>query len=554
MDRRQPKRRWIDVDATDGSLDALPIDVIRRFSDFIPPRDLDEFRVTCSRHWETLHGRHKNYKVRHTTIDAITKTISEAMEGNEDHMNITIGNRDFNLSLAKKFKTLCSARSLRRLNVTMYPRYLHPTSQDPLRPGRHKDGGILVKNITHISEQATSLNTLFLDFPSGRRSCRHVDAIDPSGLRAIGGLSVLKHLVVLQVDLWGAKIGDAGAQALSGLKASSTLRVLGLDLSTNLIGPEGAKAIATLKEAPSLKVLTLFLDHNAFGNIGAIALASLEEARALVKLELQMAFCEIGDLGVGEFAKLKRIPDLTLGLPRNRFGASGVERLGDVCNGGRIVKLSLDLSQNMIGPIGIAALVAKFKTASALEWLSLDLARTRLHDIGGTVPLVEAPVLSVLYLFLDDNHIHNEGLQVLMGMKNIRSLYLSLAHNKITQNGMDALGALLQKWKGSSVFLNLTSNHIRDGATSGDDFCAWLGIASCMCAPRCAQCDIGMQITDGHCVNLYQNPIHAGFLKKLSERVALNFNGNSMNVWSEKEWNGLIGIERTLENITPVNR
>jgi hypothetical protein len=550
MNRRHPKRRRIDVDDTDGTFDALPDEVIRRLSDFIPPRDLDGFRLTSLRHWQILHGRHRNYTVRHGTIDEITKTISKVTEGNEEHMTITIGNRDFNSSLAKKFKTLCSAGSLRRLDITMYPGYLHPRSRDPLTPGPVTNGAILAGSIAHINAYATSLTTLSLSFPSGRRSAQHVDAIDSFGLRAIGGLSILTHLVALNIDLFGAKIGNDGARALSALKDSGTLRHLGLDLTCNQIGPEGANAIATLKDAPSLKTLTLFLESNAIGDGGAVALASLGEAHALDSLELQVAFCQIGDFGVAAFAKLTLIPSLTLGLSHNGFGAAGVERLGDMCASDHIVKLSLDLSHNMIGPIGIAVLVAKFKSASALEWLYLDLARTRLHDIGGTVPLVEAPALSALHLFLDDNRIHDEGLRVLMGMKQVRRLHLSLAHNKITQNGMDALGELLQKWKESSVFINLPNNRIRDGATPGD-VCAWLGIASWMCAPRCAHCDVGMPITHRHRVNLYKNPMSAGFLKKLIERSSLDFNGKSINVWSEREWNALTGIKRELQDITP---
>jgi hypothetical protein len=514
----QSKRHCIEIrDDYHSNFSTLPVDLLRNLSDFVPPTDLDQFRLTSRRHQKILNGRHKHYKVHYRTISKITKAISNPMEGNEEHMTVTIGNRDFNTTLAKKFKRLCGAQSLRNLHVTMYPGYYHPRSYDPYGPERCTDGAILVENIKHISEHATHLQTLSLVFPSGRVTRQHVDAINASGLRAIAGLNVLMYLRDLRLDLYGANIGDAGVQALSALRTSPALEILELNLCANQIEVQGAEAIATLNETPSLRRLLLHLGFNRLGDAGTIALALLGKACALETLEIDLRGNGIGDPGVGALAELREIPSLRLDLCENSFGANGVEALAGIFDDGSVVRLHLNLRQNSIHTSGINALARKLKTASTLDWLCLDLAFTNVGEIPGVVPLIEAPALSVLYLLLEGNQIDDAGLQVLTELKIVPSIHLSLAYNDVTDAGVDVLGALAQRAQTSLLHLNLTHNDIHDdGIHALDAF-----------------------VPCSHYVNLSQNPM-SPYLRNLFDSFTDDSHRyTGINTWSEEKWNKL---------------
>jgi hypothetical protein len=527
-------RHGIAIPPMASTFDTLPIEIVHRISDFVSVNDLDEFRLTSHYYEEILNGRHKHYKLHYRNIGRISRAISKPMYGNEECMTVTIDNRNFNKALARQFKGLCGAKSLRKMAVVFHPCYYH--AHHVHGPNRITDGALLARQITHISERSKSLQVLSLTFlPDCPDTGLHVDAIGVSGLGAIGGLNVLPYLRKLHLDLHGAKIGDAGAQALSALGTSPGLEILNLGLYCNQIGPEGAKAIALFNESRSLRELFLDLAFNVLGDAGTIALAALGQARGIRQLHIDLQGNKISNLGIGALTQLHRIPDLsdlTLNLSGNLFGASGVAAFASQCDG-NVESFELNLSSNAIDATGIDALVGKLGTTPALRWLYLDLRCTGIDIAGGRalLKLMDAPALRDLHLLLELNEINDACVRVLSGLVRVQrcpvSLHLGLRANHITAAGVDSLIAMLHRAGTQTLYINLAHNGIHEASI-------WTLRTELATLARHGQV---------HVINLNHNPMSLQTRAEL-KRSLPGPNPCHRLIWSEEAWADLCGVKR----------
>ncbi len=238
-----------------------------------------------------------------------------------------------------------------------------------------------------------------------------------------------------------------------------------LDLGRNLLGPEGMRGLAKIK-FPRLVEIELF--GNRIGDRGATFLGKAAFAKNLIRLglggerrygmdndigeegfasllpnlesmvDLQLAYNRAGNAAAAAIDNCKALT--RLGLGNNRVGDAGAAALAKTT-----VRLEhLDLSENGITAIGIAALLqsnllhtlcelylngnriggrgAMLLGDSAFRPVRLDLNGCSIDD-AGVIALAHSSVLTrVEYLGLGDNHIGEAGLEALVRSEHLTNL------------------------------------------------------------------------------------------------------------------------------------
>jgi hypothetical protein len=176
--------------------------------------------------------------------------------------------------------------------------------------------------------------------------------------------------------------GRSGAAEGAVIRAVQQLEVgaTEVSLSWKLIGNEGAAALAGALSGSAISSLNL--EWNRIGETGALALArALSACPSLTLLSLGgNCLADVGTRAVAEALSVTRSV-ISLDLSWNRIGTDGARALADALRTGLPLAI-LDLGNNWFGDASADAWAAALRDPATEALSQLNLAGTRLSDVG----------------------------------------------------------------------------------------------------------------------------------------------------------------------------